>query len=204
MSNVWHDLQVTYQLSNVQIQSLQWYYHEMVTWNRHTNLTRITDETDVVAYHFADALEITRHYPIDQCTAIVDVGTGAGVPGIPLKIMYPHLEVTLIEVVHKKVRFLEHIIRGLHLQRIQVSDYDWRTFVRKTDYPADVVMARASLQPSELVRMFKPSSSYKAATCIYWAAANWQPSKAVAPYVDRTITYTVADRNRQYILLSRS
>ncbi len=199
--SVWIALQEQYQLLDEQVDALKQYYHEMITWNQYTNLTRITDESDVVAYHFADALEVTRHYSIDQCTALVDVGTGAGVPGIPLKIMFPHLEVTLVEVIQKKVQFLEHIIQKLRLQRIRVSDYDWRTFLRKTNYPADIVTARASIQPDELIRMFKPSSPYNAATCIYWAAEQWQPSTKVAPYIDRALSYTVADRNRQYVFL---
>ena len=202
MSQVWNQLQTTYQLTDEQIDALQLYYHEMIAWNAYMNLTAITDEADVVAYHFADALEVTRHVPIAQSTGLVDVGTGAGVPGIPLKIMYPHLQVTLVEVIQKKVQFLERIMKKLHLQRITVSDYDWRTFLRKTTYPADIVTARASLQPDELIRMFKPSSAYKDATCVYWASSQWQPSKKVSAYLDTTISYTVADRERKYVLFS--
>lgn len=201
MTPVWTQLQNTYDLSDAQIAALQQYYHEMIAWNQYINLTRITDESDVVAYHFADALEVTRHFPIDRCSTLVDVGTGAGVPGVPLKIMYPHLNVILVEVVQKKVQFLEHVIKKLHLQRIRVSDYDWRTFLRKTQYQADIVTARASLRPEELIRMFKPSSGYRHATCIYWAATNWEPSQKVAPYVTNRIQYTVADRDREYVFL---
>jgi len=203
MTDIWHNLQEQYQLSDEQVKMLSQYYHEMVTWNQYVNLTAITDPSNVVAYHFADALEVSKRYTIGQCTEVIDVGTGAGIPGIPLKIMFPHLHVVLIEVVQKKIQFLEHVIRKLGLQRIQISDYDWRTFVRKTSYDADVVTARASLQPDELIRMFKPSSAYHNATCIYWAAEHWEPSKKVAPYIYQDVAYTVADRARRYIFLSQ-
>jgi len=146
-------------------------------------------------------MQLKEHFPIDTYTRIADVGTGAGVPGIPLKIMFPHMHVVLIEVNQKKVQFLEHIIRKLHLQGITISTYDWRTFLRKTQNQVELVTARASLQPEELIRMFKPSSPYKTANCIYWAAYQWEPSKRVAQYVHTTVFYTVVNRTRKYVML---
>jgi len=200
MSQVWESLQATYNLTDDQLHQMRWYYYAMMEWNQYVNLTAITHESDVVAYHLADACEVTRHYPIAHSSGIIDVGTGAGVPGIPLKILYPHLPIVLVEVIHKKVQFLEHVICKLRLNRIEVSDYDWRTFLRKTNHHADIVTARASLQPDELIRMFKPSSPYKDATCIYWASHAWQPSKKSASYITNTIPYSVANRDRQYVL----
>jgi len=175
----------------------------MIRWNKYINLTRITDEQDVVSYHFADALELTRYIPVHRSMGAIDVGTGAGVPGIPLSIMYPHVPMMLIEVSQKKVQFLEHIITKLRLHRTRVIDYDWRTFLRKTTYTADLIMARASLQPDELIRAFRPSSAYRDATCVYWAAEHWNPSKKVSSYIRYTIPYDIAQRSRKYALLAR-
>ncbi len=133
--------------------------------------------------------------------SLADIGAGAGIPSIPLKIKYPHLVLTLIEVNHKKIQFLETVAQKLGLSDIFTCDYDWRTFLRKIEEPIDFFCARASLQPEELIRMFKPSSPYKQSLLIYWASSQWEPSEEVVPYIRQDYGYKIGHKRRRLIQL---
>ena len=120
-------------------------------------------------YHFIDSLIVANYIDLTTIKSIADVGTGGGFPGIPLKILYPHLSMTLIEVTEKKIRFLENVVAQLGLSSVEIVNLDWRTFLRKTSSPIDLFVSRASLHSDELLKMFKPSCVYKQATLVYWA-----------------------------------
>lgn len=94
------------------------FYDLIVEWNKVMNLTAITDYKDVVEKHFLDSLSIERILKLDDIKAIMDVGTGAGFPGMPLKIIYPDLKITLLDSLNKRVRFLNEVIRQLELKNI--------------------------------------------------------------------------------------
>ena len=82
------------------------FYDLIVEWNNVMNLTAITDYKDVVEKHFLDSLSIERILKLDDIKAVMDVGTGAGFPGMPLKIIYPELKITLLDSLSKRVKFL--------------------------------------------------------------------------------------------------
>jgi 16S rRNA (guanine527-N7)-methyltransferase len=90
---------------------------ELVKWNRKINLTAIADPLEIAAKHFLDSIAPARLIPPDG--TLLDVGSGGGFPGIPLKILFPSLTVTLIDASRKKVNFLKHLIRTLKLENIQ-------------------------------------------------------------------------------------
>ncbi len=117
----------------------------MLEWNEKTNITRITSLADILEYHYRDALHLDRFIDMQQIKTICDIGTGGGIPGIPLKIKYPHLHVVLIEVNGKKIAFLRDLIETLGLKNVEIVDLDWRTFLRQTNMPIDLFVARASL-----------------------------------------------------------
>jgi len=97
-------------------------YDELVSWNQRFNLTAITDWKGVLIRHFLDSLSCLRAIPQSELTGgarVVDVGTGAGYPGIPLKIVCPGMRLTLLEATHKKVTFLEHLIDRLEMEDVQ-------------------------------------------------------------------------------------
>ncbi len=107
--------------------------HALLTeWNDRINLTSITDLADIIDYHFRDSLSLGHAIDLTSIKMIADVGTGAGFPGIPLKIKYPHLHVILIEVVQKKIKFLNTVIQELGLKNIEVVSYDCLKFLRKS------------------------------------------------------------------------
>lgn len=94
------------------------FYDLIVEWNKVMNLTAITDYKDVVEKHFLDSLSVERILKLDDIKAVMDVGTGAGFPGMPLKIIYPDLKITLLDSLNKRVRFLNEVIRQLELKNI--------------------------------------------------------------------------------------
>jgi 16S rRNA (guanine527-N7)-methyltransferase len=99
------------------IEAFEFYLKELLKWNRKINLTSIRSEKGIVLKHFLDSLSI--HPLLPRNSSILDIGSGAGFPGIPLKIIQPTLEMTLIDSVRKKVDFQRHIIRVLGLKGIE-------------------------------------------------------------------------------------
>lgn len=130
-----------------QLIKLDKFYHLLISWNEKINLTRITEEKDVYLKHFYDSLTITKEIDLSKVNTLCDVGTGAGFPGIVLKIMYPNLKVTLIDSLLKRVNYLNEIIKELELTDIKAIH------TRGEDYKDkfDVVTSRAVANIEKLV-----------------------------------------------------
>lgn len=94
------------------------YYELLVEWNKVMNLTGITDYDEVNDKHFLDSLAIVKVQDMGKISTVIDIGTGAGFPGIPLKIVYPHLKVTLLDSLNKRIKFLNCVIQELSLENI--------------------------------------------------------------------------------------
>lgn len=201
-ATLWHNLQKNFSLSDEQLQKLIDYHDMVVRTNELFNLTAIVELKSALAYHYADSLMLGRAIDLTQPRALIDVGTGAGFPSIPLAIAYPHLSFVLVEVTHKKCEFLKEVSTKLGLTNIEICDYDWRTFLRKTSYPADYVIARASLAPEELIRMFKPASPYKTAQLVYWASDIYAPTPRELPFFMREYPYSVGNRERKLVFFT--
>lgn len=96
------------------------YFHLLREWNERTNLTAITDPEGIVLKHFIDSLTCLPHMDRESPVKAIDVGTGAGFPGVPLKLAVPRMELTLVESNNKKVKFLEALVEELGLKGVQV------------------------------------------------------------------------------------
>jgi 16S rRNA (guanine(527)-N(7))-methyltransferase RsmG len=205
-SEQWTKLINKYALTKEQEYQLKLYLELLIEWNEKFNLTAITDATAIGEYHFDDSLALSQHIDFSGIKTVADVGTGGGFPGLPLKILFPHLTVILIEVNSKKRSFLTHVIEQLGLTNIILYPYDWRTFLRTipTEWGLiDYFFARASLQPEELTRVFKSACAYKNATFIYWASSQWFAEKIVAPFVEKEILYTLSSVERKFVFLKK-
>lgn len=107
------------QLTNQQVDQFFEYYRLLVQWNEFMNLTAITEMEEVMEKHFVDSLALSKAAEVGKIETLIDVGTGAGFPGIPLKIAYPHLRVVLLDSLNKRVKFLSTVIETLGLTNIQ-------------------------------------------------------------------------------------
>ncbi|OGB97513.1 16S rRNA (guanine(527)-N(7))-methyltransferase RsmG [candidate division TM6 bacterium RIFCSPHIGHO2_12_FULL_36_22] len=202
-AELWGLLQKKYSLSDHQLHQFKQYAAELQEWNAKFNITALTSIDDILVYHFDDSLILSKYVDLKAFNCIADVGTGGGFPGIPLKILYPHLEIILIEVSNKRLKFLEHMISLLSLDRMILYSHDWKTFVRKTDFPVDMVVARASLRPEELSFMFKPSSLYKNAVLIYWASDQWITSDLIKSLITKQVEFDIGSKKRQLIFFQQ-
>ena len=105
-------------LTDTQKQSFLTYYQLLIEWNSFMNLTAITDFEEVCMKHFADSLSLCQAIDCTKPMKVIDIGTGAGFPGIPLKIMYPDMDIVLLDSLGKRVKFLNEVISTLHLDKI--------------------------------------------------------------------------------------
>ncbi len=124
------------------------FYTLLIDWNKSINLTRITEIKDVYLKHFYDSLTLVKVVNLDNIVTLCDVGTGAGFPGIVLKILYPHLKITLLDSLQKRVNYLNIIIKKLDLKDIKAIH------IRGEDYKEtfDLVVARAVANIEKLVK----------------------------------------------------
>lgn len=107
-------------LSGRQVTALLTYEKELLEWNQKFNLTAIRDAESIRTKHFLDSFSCVLAWKASPPNQLIDVGTGAGFPGIPLKILYPNLKLTLVESVGKKAMFCQHIVRVLRLEHVEV------------------------------------------------------------------------------------
>ena len=137
-------------LTKTQEEQLEKYYEILVETNKYTNLTRIIEKEEVYLKHFYDSLTITKVIDLTKEQTLIDIGTGAGFPGLVLKIVFPNLKITLLDSLNKRIVFLNQVIKELDLKDIKtvhsrIEDYKKEQF--------DIVTSRAVAKTNILLEL---------------------------------------------------
>ncbi len=148
-------------LTPQQLEQFHIYYQELLDWNQRVNLTAITDYEDVQIRHFLDSLTVTLAWqtPIgDAELRLIDVGTGAGIPGLPLKILLPNIKLVLLDATAKKAAFLRHLKHRLRLDGVEIVVGRAEEIAHLTQYREkfDIVLSRAVAPLPTLVELTLP------------------------------------------------
>jgi 16S rRNA (guanine527-N7)-methyltransferase len=135
-------------LTPAQLERFETYYREMVDWNARMNLTAITDYEEVQLKHFLDSLTVISALgprDRDRSLTVIDVGAGAGFPGLPLKLVFPQINLSLLEATTKKARFLEHMVNVLRVNDVNIINARAEDAAHNERYREkfEVVLARA-------------------------------------------------------------
>lgn len=144
-------------LTEEQVGRFHLYYEQLIEWNRRLNLTSIVGCEEVQLKHFLDSLTAATLIE-DKSSRILDIGTGAGFPGVPLRIVYPSLRLTLVDSVHKKAAFLDHLIDRLGLDGVEVIAERAERLAHEERYRErfDVVLSRAVAGLATLAELALP------------------------------------------------
>ncbi|WEK54241.1 MAG: 16S rRNA (guanine(527)-N(7))-methyltransferase RsmG [Candidatus Cohnella colombiensis] len=145
-------------LSARQLEQFNLYFKLLVEWNEKMNLTGITERAAVYEKHFYDSMTLARAVDLREKTSLVDIGSGAGFPSIPIAIVYPHLKVTIIDSLAKRIRFLEEVTGQLGLSQVSCLHSRAEDAARLTEHrdQYDVATARAVARLAALNELCLP------------------------------------------------
>ncbi len=143
-------------LSEIQLKQFYNYMNLLIEWNKKINLTAITEPDEIILKHFVDSLTIFKY--ISDGTKVVDVGTGAGFPGIPLKIVRQDVDITLLDSLQKRINFLDEVINELNLEKITTIHSRVEDFGKNKKYREefDIATSRAVANLSTLSEYLLP------------------------------------------------
>ena len=138
-------------ITNKQLEQLDKYYKLLKEWNEKINLTRIIEEKEVYLKHFYDSLTLFKVIDLKKNIKLCDIGTGAGFPGLVLKIVFPTLSITLVDSLQKRINFLNNVIQDLNLDNIETIHIRAEDFAKQNKNKYDVVTCRAVSRLKNLI-----------------------------------------------------
>ena len=142
------------ELDELKLANLERYFELLVEWNEKMNLTGITKKEDVYLKHFYDSLTLFKAIDLNKVETLCDIGTGAGFPGLVIKIAFPNIKVTLVDSLNKRINFLNEVIKELNLENIETISTRVEEYGVKNREIYDVVVARAVASLPVLLEYF--------------------------------------------------
>ena len=143
-------------ITSKQLDQLEKYYELLLSWNKLMNLTTIIEHDAVYLKHFYDSLTLIKACNLNEISSLADVGSGAGFPGLVLKIFYPELKITIIDSNNKKISFLKEVAQNLELKNITFVHDRCENFAHTNKENFDIVTARAVASLNILIELCLP------------------------------------------------
>ena len=202
-----------FSLTNSQVSLFTIYWENLKLWNSKINLTSIRDDHEIIMKHFLDSVAVLNYFVVQENDLVVDVGSGAGFPGIPIKILRPNLDLTLVESVSKKASFLKFLKTRLGLENTKIINLRAEEIVNLSQHRQnyDLVLTRyiASIEDSidYCLPLLKPSGNWVA-----FKSGNVQDEicsaakklKSVNAKIQSIINNDTLSLNRMYVMIKQN
>lgn len=199
-------------ISEKQLEQFRIYYEMLVEKNKVMNLTGITEWDEVLEKHFLDSISLIRAVALDKELKVMDMGTGAGFPGLPLKIAFPNLQVTLADSLNKRVLFLQEVINALGLTGIEAIHGRAEDLARDKQYREqfDLSVSRAVANLSTLseyclpfVKIGGQFISYKSGECDEEVAASKSAVFLLGGKISTIVKFELGESGRSFIVIDK-
>lgn len=199
-------------LSEKQLLSFQTYAELLLEWNKKMNLTAITEPTQIVNRHFLDSLLLLHYVPIKDGASIIDVGTGAGFPGVPLKIAREDMKLTLLDSLNKRLLFLDELCKSLALSEVRMVHARAEEGARRIEHREqyEIVTARAVAALPTLCEYCLPYvnegglfCALKGPNCGDEVASARQAIRLLGGELEKSVDYILPDGSGRTLLLIR-
>ena len=203
---------ISIQFTDKQLEQFRTYYEMLVEKNKVMNLTGITEWDEVLEKHFLDSIALIRAIDLNQNLSVMDMGTGAGFPGIPLKIAFPNLKVTLADSLNKRVLFLQEVIDALGLENIEAIHGRAEDLARDKCYREqyDLSVSRAVANLSTLseyclpfVKIGGQFISYKSGEIEEEVAESKSAVFLLGGKIKDTVKFELGESGRSFIIIDK-
>ncbi len=181
-----------FELSDRQQEQFDIYYRTLIEYNRKVNLTRITEETEAYFKHFFDSLTMINSVDLKNYQTICDMGAGAGFPSIPLKIIYPHLKITIIDSLGKRIKFLKTLLEALQINDVKLVYDRIEIYAKDHQKQFDIVTARA-LGPLQIILELGLPMVKEGKFFLAYKASNYQEEIGLAQNVLKVLKGNIVD-----------
>ena len=200
------------ELTEKQIEQFLKYYEMLIEKNKVMNLTAITEYDEVIEKHFLDSISLCQVYDLSKPVKILDMGTGAGFPGVPLKIAFPEIEITLADSLNKRIKFLDEVIAELGLQKVTTVHARAEELARNKEHREnyDLVVSRAVANLSTLgeycipfVKMGGNFISYKSGEVDEEVNAAGKAIKILGGQIKEVYKFDLSDQKRSFVTIEK-